>query len=599
MPSTPRVTSSASATSSSRLADAAKRWAEGFNFTSSAAKRLQIARTKAPATGPESLQRTLALYNTFNHHAEVKLLRVPVNQQTVWAIHAQTDGDAGYLELFSDRGKLLASGTTQVGINVAWDTELGAVREQIAPRDITPAVAAFHDAVDGAARAGTASGEKIAARELRESAKILVGKELTGNSVEHVERAALYRVLAGEPARLTAGARDFGTKLAELYLFRLAPKLTRLVERPASEVFGGDSAFIAESKIASAGVQGRAQGPKIESFKVLCGPWQVGPTQVVPATRAEAIEVLKSAGASSSEARAIAEHLAGDGAQLFTGQMMSYPPGRNQPRVEGQVVFASTEDGKKVSAFFHPHVVEPPAAPREAIARLTGVDREAEIVSIETIAGGQRFELQWRPPWGVAPIQARVTVPNDPAIEPSVDRVRIPVVLSESMKQVFQNDLLAVHGPTEVLGWVGRDGEGGPGPGFVVVHRPEGQVHPTTISKVKLGINERGERFATVTPMTLIARERGLAEDLAVQLLRSEANKAVAGEPNDPLKFGVAMRTAWLEAGDLTRITTAADSPVGFNPRTDLFQFELTRAVGDAPMHVTFAKDGTLRVDGP
>lgn len=594
MPSTPRVTGSSSP-SPARLDDAAKSWAEGFNFISPAAKRLAVARTKAPTSGPEALQRAFALHNTFNDRGDVKLLRASVNQQTVWAIHTQTEGDQGFLELFSDRGKLLATGTTQVGTNPSWDRELGAAREGIVPRTGAPSsVAAFFDSVDAAARAGTASGEKVAAGELREAAKALVGIDLTTSSLDREESAAMYRVLAAETPKLTAGARDFGSKLSALYLDRSPKKLRRLVERAASEVFGGESAFISASKIASAEVQGRKLGPKMASFIGLTGgAWAFSPTQVVPATRAEAIEVLKSAGASSSEARAIADHLAGEDAQLYTGRLLSRPDGRELPRSEGQAVFSASADGAKISAFFHPHVDVPPAEPREAIARLTGVDREPEILKTESVAGGQRFELQWRPFWGGL-IQARVTVPNDPAIEPSVDRVSVPVTLQPGLLQALKADLDAFHGPTELLGWVGRDGNG---PGFVIAHRPEGQVRPITVSTLRIGLDESGARVATVTPTTFTTADAGLAQELALWILRSEANKAVAAEPNDGLKLQVAMRTGWAQTGDLTRVRS--NSPVGFNSRTELYQFEFPRAVGDAPMHVTYAKDGTLRIDGP
>lgn len=571
----PRVSPPVNASSAaSRLLDSAKSWAEGFDFKSSAARRLEVARTKAPTTGPTNLQRAHALYlaHEKNDRGNVHLLQTTAGTQTLWALHTTTDGDPGYLELFSQSGKLLASGTTTVGRNVVWDETPGAVREKVAPRDISPSVTAFFAAVDESAQPATASGEKLSTGEIKESAKVLVGADLTTGSVDGYESSALYRVLADDAPKLTFGARSFVSRLGELYLDRDPKKLRKLVS---------------DATNASAEVQGRASGPKMSSFVELTrAAWELLPTQVVPATKTEALELLKSLGSTTAEARARVEQLAGEDGLLYTGQVFSQ--GADWvARPKGQVLFGSSEDGKKIKAHLIPQEIAPPAAPREAIRGLTGVDREVEIRATEQLATGDRFELAWRPARG-GTLSARLFVPSN-GDAPEVDRVTVPPVLEAVLVDRLKVLLGPTQGPVDVLGWVGRDGGGMPG--FVVAHQPEGARGPLVLSDVRIHL---GGQDATVTPVVIGAADESLARDLALSVSRHYAQQLVA-DPQHPelMRLEVALRTGWTSSGDLTRIR---DDSAGFNSRTDRFQFQLS-PLGDIGVVVTFAKDGTIRLE--
>ncbi len=62
-------------------------------------------------------------------------------------------------------------------------------------------------------------------------------------------------------------------------------------------------------------------------------------------------------------------------------------------------------------------------------------------------------------------------------------------------------------------------------------------------------------------------------------------------------RFEYHLRTAAATASGLKRITDPDESPVGFDPATDAFQFQLARVWGDNSVFVTLAKDGTGRLE--
>lgn len=104
----------------------------------------------------------------------------------------------------------------------------------------------------------------------------------------------------------------------------------------------------------------------------------------------------------------------------------------------------------------------------------------------------------------------------------------------------------------------------------------------------------RGE---VVTPATLTSADLSTARALALMALRSQANELVNNDPEPAARFEYHLRTAAATASGLTRITDPDESPVGFDPATDAFQFQLARVWGDNSVFVTLAKDGTGRLE--
>ncbi|MCK6549185.1 hypothetical protein L6R52_25305, partial [Myxococcota bacterium] len=454
-----RITDVRSSSARAPLSDAARAWAEGVDFRGTALRRLQIARTKAPTTGPEALQRAFRLHSTWaaNDLGSVRLYRAPIDARAVFALHTTTDGDAGFLELFSERGALLATGVTGVRDDgrgrfrptITWDDVPGAVRATIAPREVSPAVPEFQDAIGRARTPGSPSGRTVAGPELVGAAKGLVGDELTPASVDGFENAAIHAVLADASVKLTASARDYGARLGSLYLDQ-DPKKLRKVEVPAtSALTGRDGGWSATARAATAEVQGRRAGPKLGAFLELAkSAWALLPSQLVPATRTEVTTALRASGAKLAEARAVVEALGGADAVWFSGKVISLAEGR-LPRREGIAVFASSADGKKIGGIFVPEVGNSAEIqPREIIRELVGVDREVAVVARAASQDGDRLALEWRPLWGGV-VKANLDVPRDGGA-PQVSGVEVPAVLEPNLAQILRGHLAAALGAVDV-----------------------------------------------------------------------------------------------------------------------------------------------------
>ncbi|MCK6548819.1 hypothetical protein L6R52_23445, partial [Myxococcota bacterium] len=91
--------------------------------------------------------------------------------------------------------------------------------------------------------------------------------------------------------------------------------------------------------------------------------------------------------------------------------------------------------------------------------------------------------------------------------------------------------------------------------------------------------------------------DEALARDLALVLARSHAAKLVADpQIEDAARLEVALRTGWADAASLERVDPQG-SAVGFDPRREHVQLAMPSVWGDNAVFVTFAKDGTVRVE--
>lgn len=584
-----------STASTASLTSSARSWAEGFNFGSATAvRRLDVPRTQAPTTGPEAVQRAYALYQSWedNDLGSVRLLKVNVGTQGLYALHTTTDGDDGYLELFSEQGKLLSSGTTGFDSagkrNVRWDTTPGAVRDQVAPKDLSPSIEGFFSSIAAAKKASSASGATLTVQELRDATKSLVGTELTTNSVDGFENAALLRVLADAPSRLTSASRGYGEQLARLYGDSNPNTLSKLTKKP----FGTTSAWTKKAELATAAVSAAGAPPGMAAMTSLSQrTWNQLPAQVVPLTRTEAQRVLRESGASTAEAKAAVEALADAKGTIYGGR--SFEQGLDWvPRTKGVALFGVSADGRALKALNVPTAQPAPtgAVPREVIKSLLGVDREVEIVARQAVTGGERFDLRWRPPSGGA-IEAKLTVPTN-GDEPTLTGVTLPPPLERMLAESLEGRLKTVLGTDrKVIGWVGRDDS--QGVAFVVAHRAAAGG-PATLSTVRIAM---GGASATVTPKPLGTGDQQLARDLAAVIARGYAPTMVADPSIAPAaKLEVALRTSWVQPADLEAVDPT-DSAVGFDPSTERAQFMLGRVWGDNAVFVTFGKNGSVRVE--
>lgn len=588
MPVRPSSISSSSSSAATTLA-ALRSWAETTNLKSSA---LAVPRTQAPTTGPVAVQRAYVLYRTWEERdlGSVRLLRADVDGKQAWGVHTTTDGDACFLELFNGRGSLLASGVIDGAGAVTWDAAPGAVRDRVASPGSSPTVTAFHDAVLEAQRPATASADKIVADEMRQAARSLIGAELTTASVDGVEAAALARVLA-DAHELTPAARAFALRLGDLYVGGAPKELRRQTMKPLASLTLTATTFAAGASLSTAEVKGRADAPRLQAFSALVRAahgWL--PTQLVPVTRTAAIDALRAAGATGAEARAAVEALSVDDALLYLGKVFQHDASSSTsvPTPKGIGVFSATADGKRVSAVVVPQLEVVPAAPRAAIHSLTGVDRAIDVV---TPVGGNAFDLEWRPSSGGV-LQARLDLSDTAA--PTIASANVPVVLERGLRDLLaQHVAQALGHGVDVLGWVGRDNA--QGPGFIVAHKPAGGGGPTELATVRIALG--GAATVTSKRIGTSAEDAQLARDLAIVLARAHAHDMVDDPAiNDDARLEVALRTGWRQAPEL-ELQDASSSPVGFTPASERVQLMLPRVWGDNAVIVTFANNGTLRIE--
>ncbi len=578
------------------LGTAARQWAEGFNFNSrTAVGRLDVSPSKAPTTGPDSLQRAYALYSSWedNDLGSVRLLKTTINNQPVYALHTTTDGDDGFLELHSEKGALLATGTTGLDAagrrTVTWDATPGAVRAQVAPRGVSPSVEAFNQAIADAQMSGSASGSTISKTELRDAARALVGSELTIASVDGWEKAALLHVLADPTTRLTSASRADAQELAALYTPAANTTLTRLSTAP----LGQTSSFTRGAQRASATVNASGAPPRLNTMIELSRRAFEGalPAQVVPVTRSEAQAMLRSAGASSSEAKAAVDGLADSKGLVYAGRF--FEQGTDWvPKATGLAFFGVSSSGRELKALHVPQVAAPPVGPvpREVIQGLLGVDVPVEVVATRTTSSGTQFDLAWSAPSG-GRLEAIVTVPRDGA-EPTVENLRLPSVLVAAGLSLNERLTTALGAPQTVLG-------SGSIPsatvGILAAHRPT-SGGPITLSTIHVA---SGGATATVRPKALgtSATDLDAARQAALGIARAHAETMVEDPSiSDAARLEVALRTRWATFDSLERVDPA-DSAVGFDTTTDRVQFMLPRVWGDTAVFVTFQKNGTVRVE--
>jgi hypothetical protein len=578
------------------LLDAAREWAENVNFSSPGFDRKAVARTKAAETGPPAVQRAFALYSSWQDRdlGAVRLLRGDFWGRTVYAIRTTTDSDDMLLELYSGRGSVLGSGVIGADGKIRWDEVPLAVRDRVAPKaGGAPSVVEYREAIAAAQDPGTTAGSKIGTDEAKAAARRLLGTELSLASIDGEENAALRRTLAdAEP--MTDAARTYLLRLSTLQATGVFKDLREPRSKPLAEWIGA-SPFADAATLSSAQVKGRKDAPRASAFGQLVRAahgWHA--TQLAPATAREAEAVLRAAGASPKEAAQTVAALSRNGALLFTGVVFSHDAASSNdvPTREGLAVFASTKDGKRISAVVAPIAPPDPVSLQGAIQAITGVDRVPDEV---VLAAPGLWDVEWRP-IGVGALKAQIDL-RDPA-KPKVAAITLPPE-DRALRQLLEADLTqALGAPTEVLGWVGRDNADGPG--NVAAHRPVGANGPITLSEIRVRPDfDNNGRIVTVTAKRLGVGQgdQTLGQDLALILARRHAAATVADpQIGDDARLEVALRTLYASAGDLVRLN-AEDSPVGFNPAVDRAQWMLPSVWGGNAVIVTHKKNGTLTVE--
>ncbi len=593
MPTVSRAASTSSASSSSSPAVAARAWAEGFDFTNaSAVKKLQVSRSKAPTTGPASLQRAFAFYKAWeaNDLGSARLLKTSINGKPGFALHTTTDGDDGFLELYNDKGTLLASGVTRFDAqgkpDIKWDSKLGAVRERVAPKRGSPSVAAFFKAIDKAGKASSPSGATVSAKELKDAAKNLVGTDFTAASVDGQERAGLLRALV--ESKFSSSTRAWGEKLAELYTPDPSASLSHVNFGP----FGTDSEFQRQARVALANVSASGAPPKLNTMVALSRrAWDQVPAQLTPVTHSEAQTLLRTAGASAADAKAMLDTLADSKGLLYAGRFFEFDGSSAGivPVPKGLALFGVPASGRELRALNVPLKAEPAVGPdpRAVIKQLLGVDRDVLVKATRKTSTATQFDLEWRPPTG-GTLSAKLNVPKNGS-DATVEGLSMPSVVGMTETGLADRISAATGVPQVGLSYAQS------GSDWLVAHRPAAGG-PVKLSLVKVAL---GGATASVTPATIGsgAAQTEVARSLSLGLARVHAETLVANAGNpDDARLEVALRTRWASFADMQSVAPA-DSAVGFDATKDRAQFMLSRVWGDNAVFVTFAKDGSVRLE--
>lgn len=100
-----------------------------------------------------------------------------------------------------------------------------------------------------------------------------------------------------------------------------------------------------------------------------------------------------------------------------------------------------------------------------------------------------------------------------------------------------------------------------------------------------------------LVPATLGPGDEATARTLALQMAKHQAYRLTATHGGDDARLEYHLRTAALRPASLEVTARPDESPVGFDPAREAFQFMLPSVWGDNAVVVTFAKDGTARLE--
>jgi len=221
-----------------------------------------------------------------------------------------------------------------------------------------------------------------------------------------------------------------------------------------------------------------------------------------------------------------------------------------------------------------------------AIAGATGVTRDARLVQLRPRDGGAYLDLEYaRPDGGVLAIV--LWLPNSGQADAAI-RAYSPGLDPELRQNLADTIQSVLGGPAvDVVGANTADGST-----YLALYRA------ATSATVRLA---RVDFVAsTVTRLTLQSDTSPVPTAelaaLALSAARQRAETLVA-DAGDMALLEVLLRTAWTTPEDLDRITDPAESPVGFDPATEVAQFMLGSVWGDNAVVVTYAKVGTVRVE--
>ena len=582
------------------LAALARAYAEEFDFEGESST--EIPRDQAATTGPTWTQRAFQLHHSWEERdlGSVRLYRWTVEHYRVWAIRTSTDGDDSYIELFDANGVLLASGVGGFAPDgdggfdpiITWDDTPGAERDRIAPIDISGDVTRFWSELADSQGAESPSGTTTSTTEARALAEILLAGPATTDTLDGWEQAAVWRALADQAIALTSTGRSTLQSQTRFYQNRFQPLGT--VTAAQMSTLGLPSSFSTRVKAARASVVGDAALTGQSELIRVSARLGIMPTGHAPASLTAMRSAAKRIGCTDAQATALLHAIGADtsGARIFVGSAFTTGSDFFPVLQPGSLWFvASSITGKVWAVRLIPTgetVAGWDARAEAAIAAATGVTRDARLVQLRHRDGGAYLDLEYtRPDGGVLAVV--LWLPNSGAASVAI-RAFSPGLDPELRQNLADMIRSKLGGPAvTVVGALATDDSR-----YLALYR-SGTSATVRLARVDFG-NSTVVRLTLQSDSSPVPTAELAALALSAARHRAETLVADAGA-GDMAFLEVLLRTAWATPDDLERITDPADSPVGFDPATEVAQFMLGGVWGDMAVFVTFAKAGTVRVE--
>jgi hypothetical protein len=223
-----------------------------------------------------------------------------------------------------------------------------------------------------------------------------------------------------------------------------------------------------------------------------------------------------------------------------------------------------------------------------AIAAATGVTRDARLVQLRPRDGGAYLDLEYtRPDGGVLAVVLWLPTSGAAGLAIRSFSPGLDPELRQNLADMIRSKL---GGPAvDVVGANTIDGST-----YLALYRA-GTAATVRLARVNF-VNSTVTRLTLQSDTSPVPTAELAALALSAARHRAETMVADAGA-GDMAFLEVLLRTAWTTPADLDRITDPADSPVGYDPATEVAQFMLGSVWGDMAVFVTFAKAGTVRVE--
>ena len=516
---------------------------------------------------------------------------------------------------------------------ISWDETLGEVRGRLAPADLFDEGKRFYDAVLKARSNESVLGPRISKSEVEGAIDVLMAGPATTASLDGWDRAFVLRLLADRTVDFTPASERYALSAVTFYQDTYLPlqdlntpsvvaalgvparleariayaRATFLTGESTSDVEGmlpdadrpppdaGERFFDVGHRQMNQLVQGLGHGMFVNA--------------AVPAGLGLFESDLRSVGLSLSEVASVVERLgaSASGAHLYRGDVFHFATDGWPVPEPGMAWFIVSPQASFVSLL----CVRPPedasndlrSRGLQAVAEQTGVIRNARLVQVRSRPTKTYLDLSYEPPDGALSIVVELSGAHlsetSASSDISANLSLSPIITISGYSQGVDADARrsfedaiggAVGMGTEVLGLIHEES----------AHRyfalAKTETHLLQLCEVAYR-----DGMSEIHGIDFLSNPNALNDDqlarLALSAARAYAAKLVVGLDDDVPLLEVLLRTMFRTPSDLEIVVDPEESAVGFDPRIERAQYMLGSVWGDNAVFVTFAFDGTARVE--